>query len=236
MDMKDKIAKLLAKAERTDNPHEAQTFTEAAERLMIKWGIEAAELEAGGTVGAEEIVQVIRTARGSYKQALLTLATTTCNGMGGLNVLQSKRGNEIYVYIIGHKSDVERAEMLLNSLELQALSAMKTWWKSAPERHWLTSMESFKARRQFIISFGYEVGRRLQALRTEVVAEAQAGTALVLSDRKERVDEWMHSQHNVRKSRSRLHGSYAGRDEGRLAGRQANLGEKGVRGGRAAIH
>lgn len=58
--MKDKIAKLLAKAERTDNEHEAETFTASAHKLMLAYGIELAELESAGEVKPEEIVEVYR--------------------------------------------------------------------------------------------------------------------------------------------------------------------------------
>lgn len=42
------IGKLLAKAERTDNPHEAEAYTRKAEQLMVKLGIDEAMARAAG--------------------------------------------------------------------------------------------------------------------------------------------------------------------------------------------
>lgn len=53
------IGKLLAKAERTDNPHEAEAFTRKAEALMVKLGIDeaVARAAAGDAVAPERIVE-----------------------------------------------------------------------------------------------------------------------------------------------------------------------------------
>ena len=53
------IGKLLAKAERTDSPHEAEAFTRKAEALMVKLGIDeaVARQAAGGDVRPETITE-----------------------------------------------------------------------------------------------------------------------------------------------------------------------------------
>ncbi|MCY4726680.1 DUF2786 domain-containing protein [Nocardioides sp. STR2] len=53
------IGKLLAKAERTDNPHEAEAFTRKAEALMVKLGIDEAMARqaAGQDVRPETIIE-----------------------------------------------------------------------------------------------------------------------------------------------------------------------------------
>ncbi len=61
------------------------------------------------------------------------------------------------------------------------------------------------------------------------------GTALVLLDRKQQVDEWVKQHHNVSKGRGRgLAGSYAGREAGMAAGRRANLNDTSI-GGQKAV-
>ena len=54
-----KIGALLAKAERTDNPHEAEAFTRKAEALMVKYRIDEAMARraAGADVRPEEIIE-----------------------------------------------------------------------------------------------------------------------------------------------------------------------------------
>lgn len=58
-DIARKIGALLAKAERTDNPHEAEAYTRKAEALMVKAGIDEAmaRAAAGGEVRPERIIE-----------------------------------------------------------------------------------------------------------------------------------------------------------------------------------
>lgn len=238
--MQAKIAKLLAKAEATDNPHEAETFTEAAERLMVKWGIEEALVRSkmGETAKREEIVRESLEYTGRYAGVWVVLANEVVGGLGGVRLYQkSKRGstNKTAV-IVGYESDVSRARMLVTSLQLQASMALATWWKNFTAKQWMTDQQKFKARRQFIVSFAIVVRDRLVALRTEEVAAAGNGAELVLVDRDAQLDAWMRKHlGQTRKGRS-FQGSWHGREEGQAAGRSAGLGQPGVdRGGRAAL-
>jgi hypothetical protein len=83
-----KIGKLLAKAEGTDNPHEAEAFMRKAEALMIQEGIdEAMARRAGGAnVRPEEIVErVIRlyVAKDTRTWDTRTSSTYVCKGACG---------------------------------------------------------------------------------------------------------------------------------------------------------
>jgi len=234
-EMKTKIAGLLAKAERTDNEHERDAYNAKAESLMLKMGIEAAELEAGGVVNDEAIIEVKIPFTGIYAVTMPSFVAAVARAMGGIEVLGSSSGKTRYAYVIGHKSDVERMEMLIASLQLQSLTAMKRWWKGNEERTYLTAMQAYKARRQFIFSFGIGAADRIRSERTEQEAEVSTGAALVLVNKKEKVTSWMNQQHNVSKGRG-MHGGGAGAGSaGRSAGRQANVGTTAVGGGRAAL-
>ena len=228
--MKSKIEALLAKAERTDNEHERDAYTAKAQRLMLQWGIEEADLEARGEVQPEEIVEVHRDYRGQFSMAMSPFAHEVARGMGGIKILKAGSKANWRVYAIGHKTDVDNFWTLMNSLEVQALAALEGWWKDAPERAYLfTATEKWKARRQFILSFGYEVGRRLRALRQEVQAEATPGAALVLVSKDERVQGWVDQQYGgtLRKGRGYEAGA-AGHAAGRAAGARANIGTTAV--------
>lgn len=235
--IKSKIEKLLRLAE-SSNPHEAQLASQQAEKLMIKWGIEEAELQHRQHK-SEEIVEVRRTYTGQFAISWVSFAHAVCNGLGGLQNLQSGGGNNRTFYTIGHKSDVDRAEMLLNSLELQAMHAEADWWSTYVRKYGMTSSEKYKTRRAFYISFAMEVKARLKDMRTAATQEAGTGTALVLVDRGKRVEAWVHQNRSVsaRRGRGMDHsgagfGAYAA---GREAGRNASLGEKGLGGGRTAL-
>jgi hypothetical protein len=233
--MKDKIAKMLAKAERTDNEHERETFTAAAERMMLRLGIQAAELEAAGEVKAEEIVEVNHTWTGIYATTMVEFTHRLAQGFGNLTILQSSRGQRRrVVFVIGHKSDVEQFMALLASLNLQAVSGLKRFQKENTEdRAWRSVQEKFVQDRSFLQGFAGEVSRRLSALRVETEAEATTGAALVLASKMDRVTEKVNEMYpNMGKARGGMQQfSSKGAAAGRTAGQSANIGGKSVSGG-----
>lgn len=233
--MKDKIAKMLAKAERTDNEHERETFLAAAERMMLRLGIEKAELEAAGEVKPEEIVEVNHVWGGIYATTMVGFTSDLANGFGNLTVLQSSRGQRRrVVFVIGHKSDVEQFMTLLHSLNLQAVSALKRFQReNAEDRAFKTVQEKFVQDRSFLTGFSNEVRRRLAALRIETEAEATTGAALVLASKQSRVDEYMSEAYpKLGKARGgNQQFSSKGAMAGRTAGASANIGGKSVSGG-----
>jgi hypothetical protein len=236
--MKSKIEKLLAKAERAATPEEAEAYTNKAERLMVQWGIDEAELEAGGTVKPEEIIEVKLTFKASYGPTMVTFAHAVCLGFGNLRCLQSSLGDSDwrYFWIIGHRSDVESVQILLASLQIQAMTELKKWQRTAPERRWMTDWEKWKSNRQFLVSFAWAVNKRLKATRIEMEADVTMSTALVLAGKSTRVDAYMDEAHpNLRKGRGGMSGSRYGGEAGRAAGERASLGGAAVGAGRASI-
>lgn len=238
--MKAKIAKLLAKAEGTDNPTERETYTDKATELMIRLGIDAAELEAAGEVKPEDIVEVHRNFRGNYSIVMIPFCHSVLRGFGNLQMLQSVRSPMLRVaYIIGHKTDVELFNQLMDSLEAQAMSALRAWQKENREmRRYQTDMEKYVDSRSFLEAFGSTVGRRLRESRRTTTAESQmsSGAELVLASKEARVNEWMSEAHpKVRKARGgvREHG-YEGLWAGRAAGERADIGNTRI-GSRQAL-
>jgi len=240
-DMKRKIAGLLAKAERTDNDHERDTFNAAAERMMLRLGIERAELEAVGEVKAEEIVEESRVFTGNYAIVMVPFMSTIGRSFGNLSFLQSKNHNGMRrtSYVIGHKSEVEEFLRLIDSLSLQVMSALKRWQRETrEERRYYTDMEKYTGNRSFIEAFGYAVSARLRAERKEEEAEATPGAALVLASKMDKVMAWRDEQYgdNLRPSRTGARtydGLAAG--AGHIAGLQASLGGKAVGGTRGSL-
>ena len=232
--MKAKIAMMLAKAESTNFPEERDTFNAAAEKLMLRLGIARAELESVGEVKAEKVVKVSRTYKGIFAIANVTAAYSVATGFGHITGLQTSynRGRERNLHLIGVQSDLNDLTQLLDSIELQMMSALAAWRKeTADERRYLTAMEKELRDRSFLTGFGSTVGTRLRKARTveEATVAKGSGTDLVLVGKAQRVQEYMAQNYpNVRASHSRQGHSYAGSSAGRQAGEKANLGQKGL--------
>lgn len=237
---KDKIAKILAKAEGTTNDHERDTFLAAAEKMMLRLGIERAELESAGTVKPEEIVEVHRDYTGNYSIVMIPFVHGLARAYGNLDMLQSVNHNGMLrrAFIIGHKSDVEEFLQLVDSLHLQVMAALKRWQKEHRERRrYYTDMEKYTENRSFIQGFGYTVATRLRDSRKTEEATASPGAALVLVSKAERVQEWKDNKYSdLRAGRggAKSYDSYAA-SAGASAGRSASLGEKGIGGGHSAL-
>lgn len=251
--MNEKIAKLLRLAERAGTPAEAEAASKAAERLMMKWGIEEAVIRSkmSGDEATEKIVTKGIPFPAMFVKARTGVAHAIVRGMGGMksynsmgSVINDKWDPKGYtVKIMGWESDVDRAITLINSLVLQADHAQASWWKEyrRGEGKGLKSSEQFRARRQFLFSFGYAVEMRLKSMRAEEVAAAVkqeakgTGTELVLLNREQAVNaEYDKIARGMRKGRG-VKGSSAGASEGSAAGQRANLGSKGLGGSRGAI-
>lgn len=233
-----KIAKLLAKAESTDSPAEAETLTAAAERLMVQWGISDAMVQDANRKGkkrTEKIVEERITITGGYCRGEVSMYFAVAHGLGTVRAFKSNSHRstmEVVFYAVGFESDVKRLWTLVESLRVQCTVARKAWWSTYTRKAAMSANQRYLAQRQFIISFGHGVGDRLTATRQAETEAVEPGTAVVLADRSGKVDEHMAANYNLKQGRG-ISGSLAGSAEGRQAGRNANLGGTQV-GGRAA--
>lgn len=231
------IAQLLAKAEST-TPAEAEALTEHAERLMVKYMIDQAVIDehrANGGQESEKIVEHRMDFRGAYRGEILNLGIQVVNSLGGLRAMQftGGSGKVFSLWVIGFESDVKQAEILINSLQVQAMVAMRAWWA---ERRWsyegVSSYNQEKARRTFVHGFGTGAGVRIRGSRQQAVQEAGSGTELVLVGRQAKVNEYMAGK-STRKARVRnATASGSAHGHGIMAGMQANTGDKAVSQGR----
>jgi hypothetical protein len=222
------IAQMLAKAESTDSENERDMCTAQAEKLMLKLGIQRAELESVGKQKAEDIIQRSREFPGDLSISFITFTHSVAMGYGDLTTLQSKSSysSARTAYIIGHESDVLQFLQLLDSLEKQVRAALRTWQRaSREERRYQTGQQKYLANRAFIEAFGGTVAARLRAERAEEMTTASTGAALVLADKKGRVDAWVKDTYTLgRAGRGHSNGYNAGaRAAGRAAGEKAQL-------------
>ena len=192
----ERIALLLRKAEST-TPQEAEALTEHAQRLMLRYGIEQARVQAakvGRDVRPEEIVTRTLRFDGVYARAFVELGGAVAFAYGTVRPLQRVWDSTAELIVVGFESDAVAVETLTTSLVLQARVALDRWWtgfKASGEARYLRPHERTKVRRDYLIGFGTGAAQRLRATRSQVVRDEQAttpGTDVMLLDRRAAVD------------------------------------------------
>lgn len=167
----------------------------------------------------------------------------------------------VILEITGFESDVARVVMLNSSVQIQAASAQLKWWKlRKDEMSWMSGMDKFKERREFLYGFstglrtqlrdarvkGREAARAAEEARLKdngtaaatAVQESSDSVSLVVASKKKRVDDYVDKSYGRLRSSSnrRSTGSYGAKDAGRSAGRSADAGSSGrVSGGRKQL-
>lgn len=229
----DLIAKLLAKAEST-TPEEAEALTEHAERLIVKYGIEQAQIdERRGRLGQtqEQIVTERMLFRGVYAKDLREIGIGVARGLGAVRPLLAEYPPIAGLLLVGHSSDVAQAQTLTASLQVQAMVAMRSWWLE--HRHfYVEQREGVKRRARSGFLRGFAVGAmsRIEESRRVAVEESGTGTELVLASRRSRVDAAVDEMHTsqARRRRTADAGSWS---YGHRSGRQAQTGGRSVAAG-----
>lgn len=227
-DKLDTIRKLLAKAEGAATPAEAEAYTAKAVELMARHGIDEA-MAAAAEPGRDGIGAVRVPMDDPYSAAKSRLLGWVASAFGCRCVLHGAWGGKVEaVTVFGHASDRERVELIYTSLLLQATTQVVRLRPPRPG-------ESVAAyRRSWLHGFAVEVHRRLTAAEAGAAEEASRvdpsgpSPALVLADRRSRVDEAYAEAFPVlgRARRSTLSGS--GYGAGTRAGSRADLGRISV--------
>jgi hypothetical protein len=191
-----KVRALLAKAESTEFPEEAEACTAKAQQLMARHAIDAALLEGGVTRPVGRHVP-IDDPYAAAKSLLLD------------NVAEANRCRSIYsgdlaiCTVLGYERDLAAVEILFTSLLVQATRAMVAEGKTAGRR---ARQRGF--RQSFLVSFAVRIGQRLSAATadTTTAADAEHGGRLlpILAQRVREVDDEVRRAfpHVVQKSMS----------------------------------
>jgi hypothetical protein len=238
----DRVGKLLAQAEGTDNEHEAAAFVERAQQLATAYAVDLElarrrqqERHARGTQEpvVQERVEVGPSGkRGNRHRVALFVAVARAN-----DVQVDIARDSSWLLAYGHRSDLEVVERLWASLAVQMVAAADR--RLARGEHLDERLPSLSWRLSFYDGFVSVVGDRLQAARDRAVAEAPVPTgevsaALVLRAKSERVADFYAERSQARGSwkgpvdgRTRVSGS--ARRAGAADGARADLGQPGVR-------
>lgn len=222
-----KVRKLLAKAEDpAATEAEAETYTAKAAALVAAYGIDAALLAVAdpGTDPVQDRRIPLDAPYAADKADLLAAVAMRLRCQVVRIRSRGPDGNAWTLHVFGHRSDLERAEVLFTSLLLQASTRMLA--TPVPRREHAAAY-----RRSWLAGFTAAVSRRLaeaeRAAREDAeerAASAGSSTALVLADRDVEVLGAAESAYpHARTGRSRqLSGSGAG--QGFAAGQRADLG------------
>ena len=233
-----KVRKLLALAEDpAATQHEAESYTAKATRLIADYGIDqallAAQAPAEDPVG--DRVVVVPAPYAADKADLLASVAVRLRCRAVRRTGWVDEGRELSLHLFGHRSDLERTELLYTSLLVQATHGLT---RVQVPRH------EHKAafRRSWLAGFRMAVGDRLDEAERRAHAESESrfsarGTsaALVLADRSVEVATALERAYpSLGTARPRqLSGS--GLADGWTAGRRADLGGARLDGGRRSL-
>ena len=245
------IRGLLAKAEATEFPDEAEAFFAKASELIGRWSIDEAMLWADSDESTREQPDELRLVLHSPylpQKAVLVGVVAAAHGCRAVRLVSAPRTGTEIVSIVGFPSELLWVDTLVTSLMVQLTAAML-----ARRPTGMTASGSASWRRSFIVGFAEEVGRRIEEDRAVAAAERDASartgsaggasaataeaasTALVLASRQDDVDAELRRRHPYLRSSYASSGRSAdGRRHGRAAGREASIGRRGL-GSRRAL-
>jgi hypothetical protein len=221
-----KVRKLLAMAEGTDHPDEADAFSR-----------KAAELIAAHRLDPERVAEAVHDdlgireysmGRGAYVRARIALLQAVASAHGCQVVFAAGYGGTT-AYVAGYRTDLETTDLLYTSLHAQASGRM------AGERR-RTGAATQQWRRSFLFGFAHQAGEMLERSRAtaerEVVGAADRLPAL--RAREVRVTEHLGRRFGrIGAARSVASPTSTGYVAGRKAAAGADLGRKSVPGHRS---
>jgi hypothetical protein len=232
----DTVRALLAKAEATEFPSEAEAFFAKASELIARYAIDDALLWADGDSGdAPDELRLTVHAPYLAQKAVLVHAVAEAQGCRAVRLIASAGERREQIAVVGFASDLRWVETLVTSLLVQLTSAMLDQCPSG-----LTPSASAGWRRSFIVGFAEIVADRLETDRRDRVvahdgsASVSSSTALVLVERGEEVTvEFRRRFPRIRSSWASSGSSRSGAAAGRRAGQEASFGSRSVAGRRS---
>ncbi|MGE2835306.1 DUF2786 domain-containing protein [Mycobacterium sp. SMC-4] len=239
-----RIAALLRQAEGTDNPHEAEAFMAAAQRLATATSIDlaVARSHSAQRTAAQAPVQRTITIGEAGTRGLRTYVQLFVLIAAANDVKCDIASNSTFVYAYGFAEDIDATHALYTSLVMQMVRASNEYIASGAHR----PTPTITARINFQLAFGARVGQRLAEAREQARAEATAsptsapGTAIALRNKDLELKDYYSQTSRARgtwRATSATAGySSAARRAGDRAGRRAKLGgDAELAGARSAL-
>lgn len=214
-----RVRALLAKAEATDFPAEAEALSAKAQELMTRYSLERLLAEAA-TDDREPAAARRLWLDAPYAGAKALLVDVVARANRCSAVWAEELG---FVTVIGDERDLAASELLVTSLLVQATRAMVDRGRAATADG---RSRSRSFRQSFLVSYGIRIGERLAGA-AEVVEKDVVGVELVpvlIADR-ERVNRAREALFPKTVARSVAVSSYQGYTAGRAAADLAHLDE-----------
>lgn len=223
--MMDRVRALLAKAESTEFPEEAEALSAKAMELITRHGIDRAVLAASGDT-QETVTTMDFTVTSPYHPQKITLLNQIAVALRCVCIKQLDRKQ---VTVFGFTSDLETLTVLYTSLLLQAENGLRH--QPVP---WRENARTFRI--AWMIGFAVAVSERLKQAEQAAQADVERGgpsVSLVLADRKREVERaFKQANPRTRSETTTYRGS--GADYGYEAGEGADIGTARL-GGRRAL-
>lgn len=216
--MLDRIRKLLAKAESTPFPAEAEALTAKAQHLMARHAVDRAQvLDPPAGDGPRMVRVLLDSPYASAKAALL-------DAVAGANRCRAVELSGLGISaVIGHGDDLAAVEVLFTSLLVQAGNGLAAATREGAAG---SRMRSTAFRQSFLLGFATRIRERLAAVDAAVLAEpTAAGSLPVLRSRAAAVDEAVDRLFGGRLTEGRVGGRWDahGAAQGRAAADRARL-------------
>lgn len=222
-----RIQGLIAKAESTDQPAEAEALLAKAQTLMAKHAIDEAMLNASRHADREAVTSQIVHIDAPYASAKSTLLAAIAQA-NNVKAVGHRNGNYT---LVGFPSDITATEVMFASLSLHATREML----ATPVPYYDTP-RAF--RHAFIIGFAGRISRRLkeaaERAQREYEDESGASTAIVLANKNREVEDAFSEMFPRIRQRSASTSSRSGGISGGAAADRANL-SRSVGGGQRAL-
>jgi hypothetical protein len=229
--MLDRVRALLAKAESTTFPEEAEAYTAKAQELMARHRIDHALLIA--RTGGRDEPGVRRVAIDNPYEAPKTLLLQAVAEANGCQAVWTRHFG--FATVTGFPNDLDSVELLFTSLLVQGVRAM-TQTGPKQDRYGRNNTRSF--RQAFLTSFAQRIGERLadaadtaaDAALSEVGQETRDELLPVLRARAIEVQEKFRALFPSVQTQTVSVSNREGWVEGRVAADRADLhGRRGVR-------
>jgi hypothetical protein len=219
-----RVQALLAKAESTTYPEEAEALTAKAQELITRYSIDAAIAQHRRAAGARPQLRRLH-----IDAPYISPKATLLSAVGRANNVEVVYNASGRASLVGFDTDLDTVEMLFASLLVQATAAMFR----VPRDEVGPRVKAF--RHAFLFAFAQRIGQRLADARAAATREAEVehGASLVplMDARRDAVAEMMKQEFPHTRSARTSVSHYGGYGAGRAAADRADLGGRGRLGG-----